>query len=190
MFWEKRCKNCDSKVKGEWIFCPNCATPLKEVRGKDIFQEVDKEFKQIDKMLEMKVPKFMLRPPLKAKGVSIIITADNVSPPKINVQTYGNQKHMHHQHEHMRHEEKPARIPKTTEEPETKIQRSQNKQIITLNLPDVKNLEDIEINQLQQSIEIKAFAGDKAYFKLIPVPLNATVNNEFKDGVLKIEVVK
>ena len=126
-----------------------------------------------------------VKPPLKAKGVSIIITADNVSPPKINVQTYGNQKHVHHHHH-----EKPVRIPKTTEEPEMKIHRSQNKQIITLNLPDVKNLEDIEIKQLHQSIEIKAFAGDKAYFKLIPIPSNASVNNEFKDGVLKIEVVK
>ena len=190
MFWEKRCKNCDSKVKGEWIFCPNCAAPLKEVKGKDIFQEVDKEFNQIDKMLDMKVPKFMLKPPLKAKGVSITITSDNVSPPKINVQTYGDQRHMHHHHEHRSHEEKPVRIPKTTEEPETKIQKAQNKQIITLNLPDVKSLDDIEIRQLQQSIEIRAFAGDKAYFKLIPIPSNASVNNEFKDGILKIEVVK
>lgn len=92
---------------------------------------------------------------------------------------------MHHHHEH-----KNVRTPRITEEPETKIQKSQNRQTITLNLPDVKNLDDIEIKQLHQSIEIKAFAGDKAYFKLIPIPSDATVNNEFKDGVLKIEVVK
>lgn len=185
MFWEKKCKNCDEKVKSEWVICPYCAFPLKEVKTKDLFQEVDKDIRQMDKMMEMKVPKFMLKPPLKAKGVSITITADNVSPPKINVQTYGDNKPVHHHHH-----EKPVRIPKTTEEPDTKIQHSQNKQIITLNLPDVKNLEDIEIKQLHQSIEIKAFAGDKAYFKLIPIPSNASVNNEFKDGVLKIEVVK
>lgn len=186
MFWEKKCKNCNAKIDRNWIFCPSCGNTLKEVKSKDIFQEVDKEFRQIDQMLEMKVPKFMLKPPLKAKGVSIIITADNTSPPKINVQTYGEHKHDIHHH----HEKKPVRIPKTTEEPDTKIQRIQNKQIITLNLPDVKSLEDIELKQLDQSIEIKAFAGDKAYFKLIPIPLNAMVNNEFKDGVLKIEIVK
>ena len=190
MFWEKRCKNCNEKVKEDWVICPYCAFPLKEVKTKDLFQEVDKEFRQIDKMLDMKIPRFMLKPPLKAKGVSITITSDNVSPPKINVQTYGDQRHMRHHHEHRRHEEKPVRIPKTTEEPETKIQKAQNKQIISLNLPDVKGLEDIEIKQLQQSIEIRAFAGDKAYFKLIPIPSNASVNNEFKDGILKIEVVK
>lgn len=187
MFWEKKCKNCSTKIDKKWVFCPSCGIDLKEVQGKGIFQQVDKEFRQIDKMLEMKVPRFMLRPPLKAKGVSITITADNVSPPKINVQTYGEHKHTHHEH---KHEDKPLRTTKVTEEPEAKIQKNQNKQVITLNLPDVKNLEDIEIKQLNQSIEIKAFASDKTYFKLIPIPSNASVNNEFKDGVLKIEVVK
>ncbi len=187
MFWDKKCKRCDSKADRQWAFCPHCSAPLKEVKTQDVLQEMDKEFRNMGKMMEIKVPKFMLKPPLKAKGVSITITSDNVSPPKINVQTYGEQKH--HHHEHMR-EEKPVRVPETTEEPETKIQKIRNKQIITLNLPDVKSLEDIEFKQLSQSIEIKAFAGDKAYFKLIPIPSNAMVNNEFKDGVLKIEVVK
>ena len=59
-----------------------------------------------------------------------------------------------------------------------------------MDIPDVKSLDDIEVKQLQQSIEIKAYAGDKAYFKLIPIPSNATVNNEFKDGILKIEIEK
>ena len=185
MFWDKKCKSCSIKVESEWGFCPNCGNVLKDVRGRDISQEVDRDFKQIDKMFEMKVPKFMLRPPLKAKGVSITITSDSVSPPKINVQAFGEHKHDHHHHE-----QKPARVAKSTEEPETKIQRHRDKQTITLNMPDVKSLEDIEIKQLSQSIEIKAFAGDKAYFKLIPIPSNAMVNNEFKDGVLKIEVSK
>ena len=186
MFWEKRCKSCSSKTDKDWVFCPNCGNTLKEVKNKDIFQEVDKEFQQIDKMIEMKIPKFLVRSPMKAKGVSIIITSDNVSAPKINVQTFGEQKPVQHHH----HEQRPVRVAKTTEEPETKIQKTQSKQIITVNLPDVKNLEDIEMKQLSQSIEIKAFAGDKAYFKLIPIPSNAMVNNEFKDGILKIEVSK
>ena len=185
MFWDKKCKSCGEKVKADWVICPYCTSPLKEIKTKDVFQEVDKEFREIDKMMEMKVPRFMLKPPLKAKGVSITITSDNTSPPKINVQAYGQPKHVHHHYD-----QKPLRVPKVTEEPETKIQKSQNKQIITLNLPDVKSLEDIEFKQLSQSIEIKAFAGDKAYFKLIPIPTNASVNNEFKDGVLKIEIMK
>lgn len=185
MFWIRKCRNCDNKIDVKWSFCPSCGSPLKEVKGRDIFKQVDKEFKQIDHIMEMKLPRFMLKP-LNAKGVSITITSDNASSPRIDMHTYGGQKHQHNHH----HEDKPVRIAKTTEEPEAKVSRTDNKEVIKLNLPDVKSLEDIEIRQLNQSIEIKAFAGDKTYFKLIPVPSNATVNNEFKDGVLKIEVMK
>lgn len=186
MFWDKRCGNCRMKIEKIWEFCPGCGNPLKEPKAVDMFQEIDKEFRQMDQIMKMKMPKFMLRPQGKARGVSITITSDNISPPKINVQTYGDHKHMHHHQQ----EEKTARTAKIMEEPDTKIEKSRNKQTITLNLPDVKNLDDIEIKQLSQSVEIRAFAGDKAYFKLIPIPSNASVNNEFKDGVLKIEVVK
>ncbi len=185
MFWSKKCRNCDTKVKEEWSFCSNCGFPLKESR-RDPLQEIDKEMRHIDRMMEMKMPKY-IRQPVKAKGVSITITSDNTSPPKINVQAFGEHKHVHHEH---KRPEKPVRIPKSTEEPETKIYKTHNKQVITLNLPNVKSLEDIEIKQLDQSMEVKAFAGDKAYFKLIPIPSDAQVNNEFKDGVLKIEVVR
>jgi HSP20 family molecular chaperone IbpA len=85
--------------------------------------------------------------------------------------------------------EKKVRIPKVTEEPEAEIKNLGNKQIISIKLPDVKSKEDIEVKKLEQSMEIKAFAGDKAYFKLIPLPANASiVKKEFKNGVLKIEV--
>lgn len=184
MFWDKKCKNCNVKIDKNWAFCPSCGYQLRGGKAKDMFQEFDKEFKQIDKMMEMKAPQVVF-PPMKGKGISITITSDNVSPPKIDVQPFGGHKHLHH---HV--EQRPSRIPKTMEEPETKMQNIKNRQIITLNLPDVKSLEDIEIKQLDQSIEIKAFAGDKAYFKLLPIPSNAVVNNEFKDGVLKIEVMR
>ena len=168
MFWGKKvCGNCTNKIETLWAYCPFCGNGLKENAPK-----VEQR--------EMK-PKFIVHP----KGVSITITSDNFSPPKIDVRSYGENKHHHHNVE-----EKPVREIKTTEEPKTKIQRVKNKQIITMDIPDVKGLEDIEITQLQQSIEIKAFAGEKAYFKLIPIPSHATVNNEFKDGVLKIEVEK
>ena len=92
--------------------------------------------------------------------------------------------------EEVEEEEEKVRVPKVTEEPEAEIKSSGNKQIISIKLPDVKE-EDIEIKKLEQSMEIKAFAGDKAYFKLIPLPSNATiVKKEFKNGVLKIEVEK
>lgn len=148
------------------MYCPFCGNGLRE--------QTKMEQNEIK-------PKFVINP----RGMSITITSDNISPPKIDVRPYGENRHHHHVVE-----QKPAREVKTTEEPKTKIQRIKNKQIITMDIPDVKSLDDIEVKQLQQSIEIKAYAGDKAYFKLIPIPSNATVNNEFKDGILKIEVEK
>ncbi|MEM7824975.1 MAG: hypothetical protein QXO27_03305, partial [Candidatus Aenigmatarchaeota archaeon] len=80
------------------------------------------------------------------------------------------------------------RVTKVAEEPETEIQTVGNKQIISIKLPDVKKEEDIEIKKLEQSLEVKAFAGDKTYFKLIPIPKEASINKKFKNGLLKIEI--
>ena len=62
-----------------------------------------------------------------------------------------------------------AKLPK--EEPETKVRRLTDKIIYEIMLPGIKSMKDIIINKLQNSIEIKAFTKDKAYFKLIPVAL-------------------
>lgn len=57
------------------------------------------------------------------------------------------------------------------QEPETKVRRLSDKIIYEISLPGVKSEKDIIINKLQNSIEIKAFAKDKVYFKLIPLGL-------------------
>jgi HSP20 family molecular chaperone IbpA len=54
-------------------------------------------------------------------------------------------------------------------EPETKIRRMTDKLVYEISMPGVKDEKDIAINKLQNSIEIKAFSKDKAYFKLIPL---------------------
>ena len=88
-------------------------------------------------------------------------------------------------------EEKKVKVPKITEEPETKIERKGNVETITIKLPDVKNPEDINVRKLEQSIEVKAFVGDKAYFKLIPVkPNSRIISQKFENGILRIELVE
>lgn len=54
-------------------------------------------------------------------------------------------------------------------EPETKIRRMADKLVYEISLPGVRDEKDIAINKLQNSIEVKAFSKDKAYFKLIPL---------------------
>ncbi len=185
MFWKSsKCKNCDTNIKFEWKWCPSCGFSLKK---RDIFVDVERDIHRMEKELDMKIPTFMLKPGMHAKGIGITISSNNNSPPKIQVTPLGNRQH---KHIHEKHVHRPVRIAKYTEEPEARIEKKNNVQIINLNLPDVKSVDDIEIRKFSQSIEVRAFAGDKGYFKLIPIPSNSTINNEFKDGVLKIQVAK
>ncbi|MCL6500673.1 MAG: zinc ribbon domain-containing protein [Candidatus Pacearchaeota archaeon] len=62
-----------------------------------------------------------------------------------------------------------AKLPR--QEPETSVRRLTDKIIYEIALPGVKDEKDVYINKLENSIEIKAFAKDKAYFKLIPLAL-------------------
>jgi len=207
MFKKKRCPSCGEPVKDEWQFCPYCGEDLVERRVempfRSLWEEVDKELERLDKMVSFsfEIPTFRAKPKSKISGVSITIRGTS-GEPKVEVKTFGDYKKLEpelkrrlgvkagvEEIEEEEAEEK-VRVPKVTEEPEAEIKSSGNKQIISIKLPDVKE-EDIEIKKLEQSMEIKAFAGDKAYFKLIPLPANAAVvKKEFKDGVLRIEVEK
>jgi HSP20 family molecular chaperone IbpA len=203
MFERKKCKECGEKVSDKWDFCPYCGAPLreKEFEPFDIFDDIEKEFRRIDKMFGIEFPKFRIKPGIRGGGISITIQSGTGMEPKIEVKTSGEYKKLEPEIkrrlgvkpgvEEVSEEEveKKVRIPKVTEEPEAEIKNLGNKQIISIKLPDVKSEEDIEVKKLEQSMEIKAFAGDKAYFKLIPLPANASiVKKEFKNGVLKIEV--
>ncbi len=197
MFWKKKCKHCDTEIKDKWNFCSNCGVDL---TGKGLDNSLAGFEKEIDKVFSMdsRFPKFRLKPHARSGGVSITITSGTGMQPKVEMKRSGEYKNLghgiksvghHHHHTHAEEPGKEIKIPKVTVEPETKVQRLGNRQTITVNLPDVKE-EDVQIRQLEQSIEIRALSGDKGYFKLIPVPANAYVGKEFKDGILKIEVVK
>ena len=72
------------------------------------------------------------------------------------------------------------------EEPSTKIRRLANKVIYEINLPEVKSINDVSILRLENSIEIKALAKNKAYFKSIPINL-PIINYILSEGKLVLE---
>ena len=53
----------------------------------------------------------------------------------------------------------------------------------------VKSAKDINIRKFEESVEIKAYAGKKGYFKVIPtLPNTKIVDKKFQDEMLKIVV--
>tara|TARA_Y100000310_G_scaffold5449_1_gene6364 strand:- start:532 stop:1197 length:666 start_codon:yes stop_codon:yes gene_type:complete len=62
-----------------------------------------------------------------------------------------------------------AKLPR--KEPKTKMKRLAKKLIYELEVPGVDNIQDIIINKLENSIEIKALSKDKIYSKTININL-------------------
>jgi HSP20 family molecular chaperone IbpA len=205
MFEQKRCRRCGRGLKKDWVACPYCGEKIEYRKPyRNIFENIDEEFERIDKMfgpIFVRFPKFDMESPFKGGGINITIRSGTGMRPKVDVRTSGNYKklepHIRRRlgvgegGEEVQVDKQKVRIPKITEEPETKVEKVGNEEMIIVKLPDVKNLDDIEIRKLEQSLEIKAFAGDKAYFKLIPINSNAQISDRsFKNGILKIQVMK
>ncbi|MEM7821257.1 MAG: zinc ribbon domain-containing protein [Candidatus Aenigmatarchaeota archaeon] len=198
MFEKKRCPNCGEKVKSNWRFCPSCGEELAEERDIfDLSEEIEKEMRNIDKFFASSLFKLPRRRGFPSSGISITIHSMGGREPKVEIKTTGEYKKVEPEIkrrlgikpaiEEIGEKEEKIRVPKITEEPETKIENIGRKQIIKIKLPDVKP-ENLEVKRLEQSIEVKAFVDDKAYFKLIPIPPNASVSKEFKNNILKIEI--
>ena len=161
-----------------------------------LFKMLDSQMKSLDK--EMKKGFNEKQNPMM-NGISISISSTG-GQPVIKVRNLG-QPGMQMQPVARKIEgEKPMKIKKSNlseedferisnlpkEEPGTSVRRLSNKVIYEIDLPGVKE-EDIIINRLQNSIEIKAFTKDKAFFKLIPISLPIT-NYSLKKGKLILEL--
>jgi len=149
-----------------------------------LLKQVDKQFKELDKQIgkDIENPE-MKKPQIKSNAISISISNATGEKPEIKISGHGPEfEIIKHQ---IKPEQKPVKIktPEISEEKarklsklpkkeaETTVRRLSNKVMYEIKLPGVKNKEDIIIHKLENSIEIKAFSKDKAYFKLIPVSL-------------------
>ena len=216
MFRRKKrfCPRCGRPVREDWEFCPYCGFRLKEeeigifefpelFKGyRSIFEEIEKEFRRIDKLFSQdffKIPEFREKPGMS--GISIVIKSGTGMKPKIYVKTYGDYKKIEPEirkriakevgglEEAEEEYEKVREIPKVTEEPKAEVRDLGNKIEIEVELPDVKSEKDIDVKVLEQSVEIRAFAKDKAYFKLLPIRPNGRLSyKKFENGKLKIGI--
>lgn len=75
-----------------------------------------------------------------------------------------------------------AKLPK--QEPKSNIKRINGKIIYEISIPGVKNIEDILINKLESSIEIKALSKDKVYSKNLNINLPIKGYRLFEENLI------
>jgi HSP20 family molecular chaperone IbpA len=180
-------------------------------------KEMERTERGMGRLFERDMEVFDLSPWFRAvpkKGrscFSIKITQSGREPPRVSVKTLGGvdreelqrqireqlgargklkEKQLVHRAGHAPREEKPRPMPapKTTEEPHTEVRRLDSKVVVDLSVPGVRSIDDIEVKELESSVEVKAMAGDKAYFKILTKPEQYRLTNKsFDNGLLHLE---
>jgi len=139
-----------------------------------LMKDMNKQFNQSEKEMKDET----LQNKIKKDGISISISTFGDGPPRISVNPLGNRQEVDVEKEDSRVKQslfskekikKFSSLPR--KEPKTNIRRLSNKVIYELEMPEVVSIEDVSVVKLESSIEIKAIAKDKSYFKLIPINL-------------------
>ena len=170
-----------------------------------LMREMDKQLREIDRDMGERKYKDDFNidrdSAIKQGGISINISS-GAGEPVIKVKSFGNLPEFKFMEDEVKRGNTGApmkRLPKISEEearklaklPKTeassKVRRLSGRVIYEIELPDVKDSKNIIINKLENSIEIKAFAEDKAYFKFLPVKL-PIVRSVFSKGKLILEL--
>jgi ribosomal protein L37E/HSP20 family molecular chaperone IbpA len=205
----KKCKRCGEKVNSKSKFCSNCGIPLKKASQEDWGMLGKNDFEQQDpfsnslldgftgnmfnkmlgsamKMLEKEMKKEMSREKMQPRtNVRLMINGKEIDLNNVNKPQKIEKKEMPLDNFSKKSLKKFSELPK--KEPTTNVKRLSNTVIYEINMPGVKSVDDLSIVKLENSIEIKAVAKDKAYFKLIPVNL-PIVDYELNKGKLILEL--
>jgi HSP20 family molecular chaperone IbpA len=132
----------------------------------------------------------------KSGGISISISTSGDKPPEIKVRSFGNNPEFKNNGQNIKEKSKEIKLPISDlsnfaglpkKEPQTNIRRLSNKVVYEIKLPGVKTVKDISIIQLESSIEIKALADKKVFYKIIPINLPIHKYN-LSNGILTLEL--
>lgn len=217
MFGKKQvCPRCGNKSSKKYSFCPFCGGNFKSSEGeffepsfnmgfpfntifKQLEKQIEKQFREMDKELPSFVEdeKKVKQSPKIAEGISISISSSG-GQPVIRVRNLGDNQNV--QRVQQRAQPIKDNLPKTKlteaqieqfsklpkEEPQTSVRRLTDRIVYEIDMPGVEE-KNIHITKLQNSIEIKAFTKDKAFFKLIPISL-PILKSQLSEGKLVLEL--
>ncbi|MBU1129481.1 MAG: zinc-ribbon domain-containing protein [Nanoarchaeota archaeon] len=209
MFNKKKCKNCGNKSDEKNKFCSNCGFGLngnsnqnedwgllgKNDSSDNSFENslfggfsgnmFNKILGSTMKMFEKEMQKMQNVPRVPRTNFELFINGKRINPENIKV----TKKAVPMQPKKKESIELPSRKLKDfvnfpQETPKTNVRRLSDKVIYEIEIPGVKSIENVSINHLGNSIEIKAVSKDKAYFKIINIALPITNYNLEKDKLV------
>jgi len=208
--FKKKCSKCNNKIDKSYDFCPFCGKNLKSeydgddfgFLGKTDFIEeqrginfggsmIDKMLNQAMKMIERKmkeIPKEFNQnqgKPNQNMHIQFFVNGKKIFPQKKQTQQDSSQPKNITPEISKQKAEKFAKLPR--KEPKTSMKRLAGKLVYELTVPGVKDVGDILINQLENSIEIKALSKDKVYSKILNVNL-PIISFELDKGHLTLEL--
>ena len=196
--FSKKCPNCNKKIKNDYGYCPFCGNNLNSKNdredygflGKSDLENPQDSFGLGDTFLDKIFNNAMKVLEKQMKNLSNELQNENLQktnqhPGNLNVQFFVNGKRVNPNPQLKQQTNQPqqkqlpkihpdklkqfAKFPK--KEPETRIKRLSGKIIYELEVPGVNDLDNILINQLETSIEIKALGKNKVYTKTLNISL-------------------
>ncbi|MEK6873141.1 MAG: hypothetical protein AABW90_04000 [Nanoarchaeota archaeon] len=183
--FNKKCPRCKNIIKDSFKYCPLCSKNLRSeydeddygFLGKNDFSEentdltdtfIDKMFNSAMKLLEKQMKnlnesnKNYYQPRL---NVQFFVNGEKIFPEKSII------KHPIKVENHFTKEKLKKFLELPRKEPESRVKRISGKVIYELSVPGVKSIDNVLINQLENSIEIKALSDNLVYLKNLKVNL-------------------
>jgi len=190
--FSQRCSRCESKINNENKFCSSCGLDLRSEHENEDFGMLGRDdnvsedqMSFSDNFMEKMFNSAMklIEKQMKNLGNG----ADGQKTPKknnqgLNVQFFVNGEKVFNENDMT--PQQPVKITNNLSkeklkrfselpkiEPKSKIKRLSDKVIYELVVPGVESIEDVLINQLESSIEVKALSKDKVYSKNLNINL-------------------
>ena len=212
--FKKKCPRCEKKIEKSYDYCPYCGQDLikKEdygLLGRNDFEAINQQNafggsfmeklfstamnmveKQIREMNPKTNPTKINQNPLNPTNFRLVINGKEVKLPDQMNQNSQIQKTEQTPQPRMQPMEtltkekasKFAKLPK--QEPKSKIKRINGRLIYEISIPGVKDIKDILINKLENSIEIKALSKDKVYSKNLNINLPIKGYKLFEENLI------
>ncbi len=174
------CPHCRKQIERKWNYCPNCGQGLdRPINLLDIFNEQMQQMKKLFGSGDFN----LVEDPGKSITISI---SHGPGQPRISVQPIRSR--IQRIREKRAVKKRKRKQPKLVVEPKADIRRTANNITVNIELPDVKSSDDVDINRFPNSTEIRAYVGDKGYFKIVKIPRNYRMTEKkLEKGNLKLE---